>query len=340
MTDERNSYVESTPVEDDEAADASLRPSGFDDFTGQRSIKDNLGVMVQSAQMRKTSLDHTLFSGPPGLGKTTLGHIIARELGVNMHMTSGPALERSGDLAGILSGLEAHDVLFIDEIHRLNPVVEENLYPAMEDYYFEIVIGEGPHARSMKLSLPPFTLVGATTRAGLMTAPLRDRFGYVARLDFYEPDELATIVSRSAAILEIGIDDGGALEIARRSRGTPRIANRLLRRVRDYAVVDGLDTIDVELASYALEKIDVDGMGLDYLDRLYLEALVEKFDGGPTGLETLAAAIGEEKNTIEEVVEPFLLQRAFIQKTPRGRVATKAAFDHLGVPLPTTGSLL
>lgn len=340
MSDERDSFVESTSIGDDDAADASLRPSGFDEFTGQQSIKDNLGVMVESAKIRKTALDHTLFSGPPGLGKTTLGHIIARELGVNMHMTSGPALERSGDLAGILSGLEAHDVLFIDEIHRLNPVVEENLYPAMEDFYFEIVIGEGPHARSMKLSLPPFTLVGATTRAGLMTAPLRDRFGYVARLDFYEPEQLAIIVARSAAILEIGMNDGGALEIARRSRGTPRIANRLLRRVRDYAVVDGLDTIDEDLAAYALEKIDVDPMGLDYLDRLYLEALVEKFDGGPTGLETLAAAIGEEKNTIEEVVEPFLLQRAFIQKTPRGRVATRAAFDHLGIALPTTGSLL
>ncbi len=340
MSDERDSFVESTSIGDDDAADASLRPNGFDEFTGQQSIKDNLGVMVESAKIRKTALDHTLFSGPPGLGKTTLGHIIARELGVNMHMTSGPALERSGDLAGILSGLEAHDVLFIDEIHRLNPVVEENLYPAMEDFYFEIVIGEGPHARSMKLSLPPFTLVGATTRAGLMTAPLRDRFGYVARLDFYEPEQLAIIVARSAAILEIGMNDGGALEIARRSRGTPRIANRLLRRVRDYAVVDGLDTIDEDLAAYALEKIDVDPMGLDYLDRLYLEALVEKFDGGPTGLETLAAAIGEEKNTIEEVVEPFLLQRAFIQKTPRGRVATRAAFDHLGIALPTTGSLL
>lgn len=337
---ERDSYVESTTVEGDEEADATLRPSHFDEFTGQQSIKDNLRVMVESAKIRKTSLDHTLFSGPPGLGKTTLGHIIARELGVNMHLTSGPALERSGDLAGILSGLEKHDVLFIDEIHRLNPVIEENLYPAMEDYYFEIVIGEGPHARSMKLSLPPFTLVGATTRAGLMTAPLRDRFGYVARLDFYEPDQLASIVGRSAAILEIGIDDGGALEIARRSRGTPRIANRLLRRVRDYAVVDDLETIDAELAEYALGKIDVDEMGLDYLDRLYLEALVEKFDGGPAGLETLASAIGEEKNTIEEVVEPFLLQRAFIQKTPRGRVATKAAFEHLGVDLPTTGSLL
>jgi Holliday junction DNA helicase RuvB len=340
MTEERNSYVESTPVGDDDAADASLRPSGFDEFTGQQAIKDNLAVMVESAKIRKTALDHTLFSGPPGLGKTTLGHIIAKELGVNMHMTSGPALERSGDLAGILSGLEAHDVLFIDEIHRLNPVVEENLYPAMEDYYFEIVIGEGPHARSMKLSLPPFTLVGATTRSGLMTAPLRDRFGYVARLDFYEAEQLASIVGRSAAILEIGIDPSGSLEIARRSRGTPRIANRLLRRVRDYAVVDGHATIDANLAAYALGKIDVDEMGLDYLDRLYLEALVDKFDGGPTGLDTLAAAIGEERNTIEEVVEPFLLQRAFIQKTPRGRVATKAAFDHLGIPLPTTGSLL
>lgn len=340
MSQERDSYVESTSIEGDDAADATLRPHRFEDFTGQTSIKDNLAVMVESAKIRGTALDHTLFSGPPGLGKTTLGHIISRELGVNMHLTSGPALERSGDLAGILSGLEQHDVLFIDEIHRLNPVVEENLYPAMEDYYFEIVIGEGPHARSMKLSLPPFTLVGATTRSGLMTAPLRDRFGYVARLDFYEAEQLEAIVTRSAAILEIGIDKGGALEIARRSRGTPRIANRLLRRVRDYAVVDGHATIDEDLAAYALGKIDVDSVGLDYLDRLYLAALVEKFDGGPAGLDTLAAAIGEERNTIEEVVEPFLLQRAFIQKTPRGRVATRAAFDHLGVALPTTGSLL
>lgn len=327
----RNSPIESTPIHDDIHADESLRPSHFDGFSGQTAIVENLKVMLQSAKMRESALDHTLFSGPPGLGKTTLGHIIARELGVNLHLSSGPALEKSGDLAGILSTLQPHDVLFIDEIHRLNPVVEENLYPAMEDFYFEIVIGDGPHARSMKLSLPPFTLVGATTRSGLMTAPLRDRFGYVARLNYYSDDELATIVSRSSDILTMNIHPDAASEIARRSRGTPRIANRLLRRVRDYATVHRASVVDLDLARFALNKIDVDSIGLDYLDRLYLDALVCKFSGGPTGLETLAASIGEEKNTIEEVIEPFLLQRAFIQKTPRGRLATVRAFEHLGV---------
>ena len=318
---------------EEEAFERSLRPGQFEDFRGQDHLKENLKVMVKSARMRQESLDHVLFSGPPGLGKTTLSHIIAREMGVNLHVTSGPAMEKKGDLAGILTALEAGDVFFIDEIHRLNAVVEENLYPAMEDNYIDIVIGEGPNSRSMKLTLPPFTLVGATTRAGLLTAPLRDRFGYVARLDYYDVDELAFIVRRSASILEIPVTREGSFEIARRSRGTPRISNRLLRRVRDWAVVEERDEIDIELADYALSKLDVDENGFDYLDRLYLDALVVKFSGGPVGLETLAAAIGEEKDTIEEVVEPYLLQQGFIQRTPRGRLATPASFNHLGIPV-------
>lgn len=330
----RDPNIERTRITSEEdQIEVSLRPLGFQEFVGQESLRENLGVMVRSAQKRGAALDHILFSGPPGLGKTTLGHIIAREMGVTLHMTSGPALERKGDLAGILSGLEEGDVLFIDECHRLNTVVEENLYPAMEDFYFDIVIGEGAHARSMKLTLPKFTLVGATTRSGLVSAPLRDRFGLVARLDYYDVEALTLIVSRSARILGLEVSLQGAKEIARRSRGTPRIANRLLRRVRDYAVVHDALAIDHELAAYALGKLEVDSMGFDYLDRLYLDALVVKFNGGPTGLETLAACIGEEKDTIEEVVEPYLLQLGYIQKTPRGRIAAKAAFDHLNVPL-------
>lgn len=338
----RDPNIERTRItSEEEQVEASLRPIGFQEFVGQEALRENLGVMVRSAQKRQTALDHILFSGPPGLGKTTLGHIIAREMGVNLHMTSGPALERKGDLAGILSGLEEGDVLFIDECHRLNTVVEENLYPAMEDFYFDIVIGEGAHARSMKLTLPRFTLVGATTRSGLVSAPLRDRFGLVARLDYYDTEALTTIVARSSRILGLELTHEAAQEVARRSRGTPRIANRLLRRVRDYAVVHDADFIDQDLAAYALGKLEVDAMGFDYLDRLYLDALVVKFDGGPTGLETLASCIGEEKDTIEEVVEPYLLQLGFIQKTPRGRVASKAAFDHLRVPQPTKqGSLI
>ncbi len=330
----RDPNIERTQINDDEDQfETSLRPLGFRDFVGQESLRENLGVMVRSAQKRKAALDHILFSGPPGLGKTTLGLIIARELGVNLHMTSGPALERKGDLAGILSGLEEGDVLFIDECHRLATVVEENLYPAMEDFYFDIIIGEGSSARSMKLNLPRFTLVGATTRAGLVSAPLRDRFGLVARLDYYDVEALTSIVERSARILDLPVTHEGATEIARRSRGTPRIANRLLRRVRDYAVVHDAEAIDAELAAYSLTKLEVDSMGFDYLDRLYLEALVVKFDGGPAGLETLASCIGEEKDTIEEVVEPYLLQLGFIQKTPRGRIASRAAFEHLKIPL-------
>lgn len=332
----RDPNIERTQLDaDEESAELSLRPSAFDDFVGQDNIKDNLKVMVQSAKMRGKQLDHLLFSGPPGLGKTTLGHIIAKEMNVNIHLTSGPALERKGDLAGILSGLAEGDVLFIDEIHRLNTVVEENLYPAMEDFYFDIVIGEGAHARSMKLTLPPFTLVGATTRSGLVSAPLRDRFGLVSRLDYYDQPALESIVHRSAQILEIGVTNDGAIEIARRSRGTPRIANRLLRRVRDYAVVQHADLIDQDLAQYGLTKLEVDELGFDYLDRLYLHALVSKFAGGPVGLDTIASAIGEERDTVEEVVEPYLLQLGFIQRTPRGRVASKSAFDHMKVVPPT-----
>ncbi len=335
MERNHNLDAQGTHGSEEEAFERSLRPSQLEDFTGQDHLKENLKVMIKSAKIRADSLDHVLFSGPPGLGKTTLSYIIARELGVNLHVTSGPAIEKKGDLAGILTALEPGDVLFIDEIHRLNAVVEENLYPAMEDNYIDIVIGEGPNSRSMKLTLPNFTLVGATTRAGLLTAPLRDRFGYVARLDYYDADELSFIVRRSAKLMNMGIDRGGSFEIARRSRGTPRIANRLLRRVRDWAVVDDIATINETLADKALTRLDVDEHGFDYLDRLYLEALVIKFGGGPVGLDTLAASVGEERDTIEEVVEPYLLQQGFIQRTPRGRLATSLAFSHLDVPYQT-----
>jgi Holliday junction DNA helicase RuvB len=336
---QRNPNVERGAHGDDENADHSLRPKSFDEFVGQRPILDNLLVMVKSAKMRGDTLDHVLFSGPPGLGKTTLANILAHEMGVNIHVTSGPALEKKGDLAGILSSLEEGDMLFIDECHRLNAVVEENLYPAMEDYYFDIVIGNGPTARSMKLSLPPFTLVGATTRAGLVTAPLRSRFGQIARLKYYNTEQLSQVVKRSARLLDIGVTEVGAREIASRSRGTPRIANRLLRRVRDYAVVDELEAIDADLADYALGKLNVDHAGFDSLDRLYLKALTKKFGGGPAGLSTLASAIDEEKDTIETVIEPYLLQQGYIQRTPQGRVATRLAFDHMDEPYPQ-GSLL
>ncbi len=338
----RDPNIETTLTEtDDSNIEEWLRPTRFEDFVGQDSIKDNLGVMVKSAKIRNKPLDHILLCGPPGLGKTSMAHILSHEMGVKVHTTSGPALEKKGDLAGILSALEEGDILFIDECHRMNAIVEENLYPAMEDFYFDIVVGEGPHARSIKLPLPPFTLVGATTRSGLLSAPLRDRYGYVARLDYYSIEQLTHVIKRSARILEIGITHQGASEIARRSRGTPRIANRLLNRVRDYAIVGKHDEISDDLADYALERLEVDHAGFDYLDRLYLEALVMKFAGGPTGLDTLASSIGEEKNTIEEVVEPYLLQLGFIQRTPRGRMATAAAFQHLKQPLPgSQGSII
>lgn len=332
----RNPTIETTPQGGDTGVDVALRPRHFDTFVGQDSVKDNLRVMAESAKMRGASLDHILLCGPPGLGKTSMAHILAEEMGVNIHTTSGPAIEKTGDLAGILTALQEGEILFIDECHRLNAVIEENLYPAMEDNYFDIVIGEGAHAKSMKLPLPPFTLVGATTRAGLLTAPMRDRFGYVARLDYYSTDELTKIVHRSADILHIQLSPDGASEIALRSRGTPRIANRLLNRVRDYAVVGGHELIDSALADYALERLEVDRAGFDYLDRLYLEALVVKFDGGPVGLDTIASSIGEEKHTIEEVVEPYLLQQGFLHRTPRGRMATSTAFQHLGVAIRTT----
>lgn len=336
----RNPTIEATRTGDD-AEEEQLRPQSFDAFVGQETTKQNLQVMVESAQKRAASLDHILLHGPPGLGKTTLAHIIASEMEVELHVTSGPAMEKPGDLAGILTALEEGDILFIDECHRMNTVVEENLYPAMEDYYFDIVLGEGPHAQSMKLTLPPFTLVGATTRKGLLSSPLRGRFGYDTRLEYYDRERLEHIVKRSARIIDIGITDQGAREIARRSRGTPRIANRLLNRVRDYAVVDDKDTIDADIADYALKRLEVDSAGFDDLDRLYLDTLVVKFSGGPAGLETLAASIGEEKDTIAEVVEPYLLQEGYIRRSSQGRLATKAAFEHLGVPFqPSQDTLL
>ncbi len=337
----RDPTIEATQTETDLHVEESLRPQTFDDFVGQTTVKENLEVMAQSARMRSATLDHVLLSGPPGLGKTSMAYILAEEMDSELHITSGPALEKPADLAGILTRLQRGDLLFVDECHRMNAVVEENLYPAMEDFRFDIIIGEGAHAQSMKMTLEPFTLVGATTRRGLMTAPMRDRFGYDARLDYYSSDELRHIVERSAAILGIAITSDGAAEIARRSRGTPRIANRLLNRVRDYAVVEERNDIDKDLADYALGRLDVDSAGFDHLDRLYLDALVVKFGGGPTGLDTLASSIGEAKNTIEEVVEPFLLQQGFIQRTPRGRLATATAFQHMGVPFrPSQDSLL
>ncbi|MBI5191044.1 MAG: Holliday junction branch migration DNA helicase RuvB [Nitrospirae bacterium] len=310
--------------------DLALRPSSFDEYVGQERVKDNLKVFIQAAREREEALDHVLFSGPPGLGKTTLAHIIAREMGVNIKTTSGPVLERAGDLAAILTNLQKGDVLFVDEIHRLNRVIEEILYPAMEDYQLDIIIGQGPSARSIKLDLPPFTLVGATTRAGLLTSPLRDRFGVLARLEFYPAHDLKKIIERSARLLNISADEGGALEIARRSRGTPRIANRLLRRVRDFAQVGGRDVIDVDVANAALDRLEVDHKGLDSMDRKLLLTIIDKFGGGPVGLDTLAAATAEERDTIEDVYEPFLIQEGLLERTPRGRLATPAAYEHYG----------
>ncbi|HJV97297.1 MAG TPA: Holliday junction branch migration DNA helicase RuvB [Albitalea sp.] len=322
----------------EEAIERALRPKGLAEYVGQTKAREQLEIFIGAAKMRSEAMDHVLLFGPPGLGKTTLSHIIAHELGVNLRQTSGPVLEKPKDLAAILTNLERNDVLFIDEIHRLSPVVEEILYPALEDYQIDIMIGEGPAARSIKLDLQPFTLVGATTRAGMLTNPLRDRFGIVARLEFYSAEELARIVHRSSGLLNVPVDTAGGFEIARRSRGTPRIANRLLRRVRDYADVKGDGTITKALADKALAMLDVDPHGLDVMDRKLLEAVIHRFDGGPVGLDNVAAAIGEERDTIEDVIEPYLIQQGYLQRTPRGRVATLAAFRHLGVAPPKTAS--
>ena len=324
----------------EEAIERALRPKLLQEYVGQAKAREQLEIFIGAAKKRGEALDHVLLFGPPGLGKTTLSHIIAAELGVNLRQTSGPVLEKPKDLAALLTNLETNDVLFIDEIHRLSPVVEEILYPALEDYQIDIMIGEGPAARSIKLDLQPFTLVGATTRAGMLTNPLRDRFGIVARLEFYTPEELARIVTRSAGLLGTPMDPAGGFELARRSRGTPRIANRLLRRVRDYADVKGEGHITLDIANRALTMLDVDPQGFDVMDRKFLEALIHRFDGGPVGLDNIAASIGEESGTIEDVIEPYLIQQGYVQRTPRGRIATLAAYRHLGVTPPPSGASL
>ncbi len=324
--------TQASPNED--AVERALRPKQFDAYVGQEKVREQLEIFIGAARKRGEALDHVLLFGPPGLGKTTLAHIVAHELGVNLRQTSGPVLEKPKDLAALLTNLERNDVLFIDEIHRLSPVVEEILYPALEDYQIDIMIGEGPAARSIKLDLQPFTLVGATTRAGMLTNPLRDRFGIVARLEFYTAEELTRIVTRSASLLNVATDARGAAEIAKRSRGTPRIANRLLRRVRDFADIKANGTITTEVAQAALTMLDVDPLGFDVMDRKLLDAVVHRFDGGPVGLDNVAAAIGEEASTIEDVIEPYLIQQGYLQRTPRGRIATLAAYRHLGVEPP------
>ncbi len=333
MTEAR--LINGEPRPGDEVFDRSVRPRALREYVGQKRVKAQMEIFITAARQRSEALDHTLLFGPPGLGKTTLAHIIANELNVALHQTSGPVLERPGDLAAMLTKLEPNDVLFVDEIHRLSTVVEEVLYPALEDFQLDIMIGEGPSARSIKIDLEPFTLVGATTRAGLLTSPLRDRFGITQHLEFYASSDLQRIVERTASILDLEIDEGGAREIASRSRGTPRIANRLLRRVRDFAQVKADGTVDQRIAKAAMDLLEVDPHGLDTMDRRLLMAVIEKFDGGPVGMESLAAAVGEERGTLEDVIEPYLIQEGFLQRTSRGRIATKAAYLHFGLQVPS-----
>ena len=333
MEDMEERIITPEPQPDEIPSEINLRPKSLNEYVGQEEVKRNLRVFIEAARGRSDALDHVLFHGSPGLGKTSLAHIIAHELGVNINSTSGPVIERAGDLAAILTSLQPKDVLFIDEVHRLNHVVEEILYPAMEDYQLDIIIGQGPSARTMKIPLPPFTLVGATTRTGLLTPPLRERFGVILRVEYYRPEDLQEIVTRSAAILEIPIKKDGAFEIARRSRGTPRVANRILRRVRDYAQVEADGVITREVAMQALDMLEVDDQGLDKMDRHIMLTIIEKFSGGPIGLDTLSAAVSEEKDTLEDVYEPFLIQKGYIKRTPRGRIATKRAYSHFGISM-------